>query len=131
MSSLYQIIGTSDQRPNVKLEEIANDIFNVAVSCKECGCEVIVSAILLRWDKSEENLETEIVTKNLPLPLLLHILLLQDCLFCFLFALGSIRKKVIITTATTTTTTIIIIIIWDKPVTYHKNGEWLGMLKKN
>ena len=47
MSSLYQIIGTSDQRPNVKLEEIANDIFNVAVSCKESGCEVIVSAILL------------------------------------------------------------------------------------
>ena len=48
MSSLYQIIGTSDQRPNVKLEEIANDIFNVAVSSKESGCEVIVSAILLR-----------------------------------------------------------------------------------
>ena len=48
MSSLYQIIGTSDQRPNVKLEEIANDIFNVSVSCKESGCEVIVSAILLR-----------------------------------------------------------------------------------
>ena len=81
----------------------------------------------------QETLETEIVTKNLPLPLLLHILLLQDCLFCFLFALGSIREKVIITTITTTITIIIIIIIiiWDKPVTYHKNGEWLGMLKKN
>ena len=50
MSSLYQIIGTSDQRPNIKLEEIADDIFNIAVSCKESGCEVIVSAMLTRGD---------------------------------------------------------------------------------
>ena len=51
-----------------------------------------------------------------------------------MFALSSIRKKVviiIIIIIKTIIIIIIIIIIWDKPVTYHKNGEWLGMLKKN
>ena len=40
--------GTNDLRSNADPEEIANNIVDVAVSCKENSSEVIVSTILPR-----------------------------------------------------------------------------------
>ena len=47
--------GTNDLRSNDNPEEIANSIVGVAVSCKENGLEVVVSAILPRRDKLNEK----------------------------------------------------------------------------
>ena len=47
--------GTNDLRSNADPEEITNGIVDVAVSCKENGSEVIVSAILPRLDKLNEK----------------------------------------------------------------------------
>ena len=47
--------GTNDLRSNADPEEITNGIVDVAVSCKENGSEVIVSAILPRRYKLNEK----------------------------------------------------------------------------
>ena len=47
--------GTNDLRSNADPEEIANSIVDVAVSCKENGLEVVVSAIWPRRSKLNEK----------------------------------------------------------------------------
>ena len=56
---LYRIkYGTKRSMVKSGPEEIGNDIVYAAAFCKESGCEVFVSAILLRGDKLIEKGQT-------------------------------------------------------------------------
>ena len=44
-------MGTNDLRSEDEPDKIANDIVDVAVACKQTGCEIIISALFPRGDK--------------------------------------------------------------------------------
>ena len=48
-------MGTNDLRSEDEPDKIANYIVDVAVACKQTGCEVIISALLPRGDKFSDK----------------------------------------------------------------------------
>ena len=49
--SIILHMGTNDLRSEDEPDKIANDIVDVAVACKQTGCEIIISALFPRGDK--------------------------------------------------------------------------------
>ena len=70
-------IGTYDLRSDDESDKIENDIINIATSCKQSGCDVIISALHPSWDKF--NIKVKEANDSLKeLFLLKNILLLEQ-----------------------------------------------------
>ena len=70
-------IGTYDLRSDDESDKIENDIMNIATSCKQSDCDVIISALHPSWDKF--NIKVKEANDSLKeLFLLKNILLLEQ-----------------------------------------------------
>ena len=67
-------MGTNDLRSEDEPDKIANDTVDIAVGCKQTGCEVLISEFLPRGDKLSgkakevnDNLKKLCLSKNISL----------------------------------------------------------------